>query len=142
MKIICFILCATTLTLSDGFAAPFRLQSFKTMGGGGESFGNGFKISGSIGQPVVNSVATTSGALEAIPGFWPAAALVPPSEPGYVSVRRLHDGSVRLGWGEDKVVLESAPTIAGPWTQFSSGTTNVVIMPAAGEGAMFFRLRR
>jgi len=48
-------------------------------------------------------------------------------------------GGILLNWQESTAVLQSAPTVAGPWTDVTGATSPYTIVPAANQ--QFFRYR-
>lgn len=140
-----------TLTLlCFAFVAPLPAQQytvpwFKIAGGGGlQSTGGVYALSGTIGQP---DAGQWSGANYTIDGgFWSIVAVQMPGGP-LLSVERL-GGAVRVYWPLPATgfLLDQSLTVTGAWSQvsfpYATNATAINITVPAPAGNKFYRLRK
>ena len=77
LKKMCLALCVAFVTAATLYAQDFDLSWYTIDGGGGESAGGDFELSGTIGQPDAGT-AMTGADFELTGGFWAA----PPASSG------------------------------------------------------------
>jgi hypothetical protein len=129
-------------------AQQYNIPWFKIAGGGGmQSTGGVFALSGTIGQPDAGRVAHTN-AFRIEGGFWAIAV----QQAGFPTLNILPDGTNAIvSWvtAETGFVLQTTANLAAPtaWADAGlaptvNGTTNAVVVPLNPVTRSFFRLRR
>lgn len=142
MKLL-LILLTVAASPASSFAQPFSIDWFTIDGGGGNSTGGGYSVSGTIGQPdaggpMTNSVYSVTG------GFWvlPFAVQMPGAPT--LTITRLNATQARISWvpATPGYVLQEATTLTPPnWVNSPNGAANPTTVPS-GPDAKFYRLRQ
>lgn len=126
--------------------AQSALDWFTLDGGGGQSSGGAYTLTGTIGQPDAGEASGGNYTLQG--GFWSAFAIV--QTEGTPALRILYNGThVTLAWPDPSTgfQLEESPSLVSPaWTNVS-GTPGVVggerqLDQILAPGTRFFRLRK
>ena len=132
-----------TATLSQ---AQYAIDWFTLDGGGGQSSGGAYALSGTIGQP---DAAMSSGGVYTLQGgFWSAVAVVPTEDAPWLRIAR-SDAKVVLAWPNPSTgfhLQESVGLTAPNWTDVNS-LPNVIgdekqVSQALAPGTRFYRLRK
>ena len=144
------LLAASTLAAS---AQTYSIPWSKIAGGGGlNSTGGVYAVSGTIGQPDASG-ALTGGVYSVTGGFWPGVTLVQTPEAPFLASELLPGGSVRIFWPLpatgfvlDQTTALASPAAAIAWSQVSAATyqtnaTHISITVPPGVGSQFYRLR-
>ena len=128
-----------------------RVSWFTVDGGGGfNSTGGGFSVSGTIGQP---DAGTTSGGNYSVNGgFWSLFAVQTSGAP-LLSIEQLANGSARVFWPlpatgfvlDQTMALSNAPA-ATVWSQvgfpYQTNATHISITVPMPTGTKYYRLRK
>ena len=128
--------------------AQYTIDWSKVAGGGGmNSTGGVYSLSGTIGQPDAGQ-AMTGGSYSLVGGFWSfLAALQTPNAP-YLVLQLTATNTAILSWSNSTVtfILQQTPDVATPsWSTVTNapillnGTNNVAVPVAPGN--QFFRLK-
>ncbi len=127
-----------------------RVDKFVLSGGGGESAGGKFGVTGTIGQPEGDQT-LVGGRFGVDPGFWSAIGLVQLPGSPLLQLRRI-DTQVLIVWPlatiEQGFVIEESASMepSAIWRKatgsFRVGGDKVVLTVAARPGLRFFRLKR
>ncbi|RME92809.1 MAG: hypothetical protein D6766_09405 [Verrucomicrobia bacterium] len=64
----------------------------------------------------------------------------PPEAPRFTNIQKNPDGSITIEW-TGNAVLESAPTLQGPWTEVPGATSPFTFTPDPAQPVLFGRLR-
>jgi hypothetical protein len=133
--------------------AQYTINWSKIAGGGGlNSTGGVYAVSGTIGQPDASG-ALTGGVYSVTGGFWPGVNLVQTIGAPLLASELLPGGSVRIFWPLpatgfvlDQTTALAAPPAAIGWSQVSAATyqtnaTHISITVPPGAGSKFYRLR-
>lgn len=132
--------------------AQYTIHWSKIAGGGGlNSTGGVYAVSGTIGQPDASG-ALTGGVYSVTGGFWPGVTLVQTPEAPLLASELLPGGSVRIYWPRPATgfVLDQTATLASPaaaisWGQvpfpYQTNATHISITVPPGVGSKFYRLR-
>ena len=139
----CFTLLALgALTAS---AQQYSVPWFKVAGGGGmQSTGGVYALSGTIGQPDAGKSSGGNYTIEG--GFWSIVAVQTPGSP-LLSVEQL-GGAVRVYWTlpATDFLLDQSLTVTGAWSQvsypYTTNATQISITLPAPAGNKFYRLRK
>ncbi len=144
---VCGMLAGGWFTLSALHAQTYSIDWSKIAGGGGNSTGGVYQVSGTIGQPDASG-AMNGGNYSITGGFWALINVV--QTPGAPTLSISHSGAtVTVSWqavpGWNLVQNGNLTTPAGSW-QASSGITTSngvnylnLVNPA---GNLFFRLKQ
>ncbi|MCF7674059.1 MAG: hypothetical protein K9N23_01180 [Akkermansiaceae bacterium] len=111
--------------------------------GGGESHGERFSISGTIGQPDASGLMTGE-RFAATGGFWPLPVLEQMPGAPVLRIHRVEPGQVTLSWSPATPgwVLQESPSLTpDAWVDVPSDATNPVNVPTS-HTRRFYRLRR
>ena len=142
------------LILTIGFrlsasAQQYSLDWHSIGGGGGQSAGGVYSVSGTVGQSAAGALAGGAFTLES--GFWSMVAVVPTPDAPALAVALIKE-TVVLSWPLTATgfVLEQTALVPGDsksWTQVPAGSyrTNDVNLSAVFPvlpGCQFFRLRQ
>ena len=126
-------------------AQPYAIDWFKIAGGGGlQSTGGVYSVSGTISQPDAGKSGGGNYTLEG--GFWSIFVLQTPGAP-LLSVERLSN-AVRVYWPLPATgfVLDQSLTVTGAWSQvsfpYTTNATQISLTVPAPIGNKFYRLRR
>ena len=133
------------LALAWPAAAQYQLTSWTIDGGGGQSTGGVYAVTGTIGQPDANI--HTGGAYTLFGGFWSSYAVV--LTPGAPSLRIIYaNPQVILAWPDPSTgyQLQVTPSLSNPmWTDVNAPAAIVgnekQVMQPINPGMRFFRLR-
>jgi hypothetical protein len=125
-------------------AQSYSIDWYKIAGGGGTSFGSGYQVAGTIGQPDA-SPAMTGGYYSLTGGFWSLVSVVQTA--GLPKLTITHSGgSVIVFWPNTGggTLQQNSNLTSGGWTSsgFSIMThdgTNSITIPSP-QGNLFFRL--
>ena len=132
--------------------AQYSINWSKIAGGGGlNSTGGVYAVSGTIGQPDASG-ALTGGVYSVTGGFWPGVNLVQTPEAPLLASELLPGGSVRIFWPLPATgfVLDQTTALASPpaaisWGQvafpYATNATHISITVPPGVGSKFYRLR-
>ena len=143
--------------LASAFCQPALAQSYSVSwskiaaGGGLNSTGGVYAVSGTIGQPDASG-ALTGGVYSVTGGFWPGVTLVQTPEAPLLASELLPGGSVRIFWPLPATgfVLDQTTALASPpaaisWSQvafpYATNATHISITVPPGVGSKFYRLR-
>ncbi len=141
--ILCF--CASLL-LAAPAVAQYAIDWFTLDGGGGQSSGGPYTLTGTIGQP--DAAISSGGNYVLQGGFWSAFAIAPTE--GAPTLRILLDGgSVTLAWPNPSTgfQLQESPSLTAPnWTDVNAvpavvGQEKQVNQTIAND-TRFYRLRK
>lgn len=122
--------------------AQYAIDWFTLDGGGGQSSGGVYTVTGTIGQP---DAATSSGGQYTLEGgFWSAFAVVPPT------LRIIRNGTdVTLAWPNPSAgfQLQESPSLTTPtWTNVTAAPAIVggekQVNQTLAPGSRFYRLRQ
>ncbi len=142
------LLAAGVLTAHAQYTIPWS----KIAGGGGlNSTGGVYAVSGTIGQSDASG-ALTGGVYSVAGGFWPGVTLVQTPEAPLLASELLPGGSVRIYWPlpATSFVLDETAALASPaaaisWSQvafpYQTNATHISITVPPGVGSKFYRLR-
>jgi hypothetical protein len=144
-RLVCFWTMAGMFTAAVAQAQNFSVDWFTVDGGGGNSTGGVFSVSGTVGQPdagaMIGGIYTLQG------GFW--AAYQMPGAP-FLYITNGPSGVV-VYWERPATgfVLQETPTLTGspgiPWMQvpfpYQTNTTHIYITVPAPSGIRFYQLR-
>ena len=131
--------------------AQYAINWSKIAGGGGlNSTGGVFAVSGTIGQPDASGALT--GVYSVTGGFWPGVTLLQTPEAPLLASELLPGGSVRIYWPLPATgfVLDQTTALASPpaaisWSQvafpYATNATHISITVPPGVGSKFYRLR-
>jgi hypothetical protein len=141
MKI--FLLSLALLAPALGLAQPSDIDWHKIAGGGGQSTGATFRVTGTIGQPDAGGP-MTGGNYSVTGGFWGLISVV--QTLGAPALIITHSGNnVKISWPYPSTgwTLEQTPSLTAPWSPSSGisndGTNNSVTLDSP-TGKLFFRL--
>ena len=146
----CLILLAT-----GGFTAhaQYSIPWSKIAGGGGlNSTGGVYAVSGTIGQPDASG-ALTGGVYFVTGGFWPGVTLVQTPEAPLLASELLPGGNVRIFWPLpatgfvlDQTTALASPAAAISWSPvafpYQTNATHISITVPPGVGSRVYRLRK
>ena len=133
--------------------AQYTIHWSKIAGGGGlNSTGGVYSVSGTIGQPDASG-ALTGGVYSVTGGFWPGVTLVQTPDAPLLASELLPGGSVRIYWPLPATgfVLDQTTALASPpaaisWSQvpfpYQTNATHISITVPPGIGSKFYRLRK
>lgn len=130
-------------------AQQYAVPWFKIAGGGGmQSTGGVYALSGTIGQVDTGRVASTNDSFRLESGFWAIAI----QQLGYPTLNITQSGTnAVVSWitAESGLILQQTGDMASPtpWSDLGpaglvDGTTNSVTVPLNPATRQFFRLRR
>jgi len=143
----CGMLAGGWFTLATLHAQTYSIDWSKIAGGGGNSTGGVYQVSGTIGQPDASG-AMSGGNYSITGGFWALINVV--QTPGAPTLSISHSGAaVTVSWqavpGWNLVQNDNLTTPAGSW-QASSGITSTngvnYLNLANPTGTLFFRLKQ
>lgn len=126
-------------------AQPYAIEWFTIAGGGGESTGGVYSVSGTLGQSAAGGP-LSGGAYSLTGGFSSIYAVQTPGAP-FLSIERLA-GAVRVRWPlpATDYVLDQSPTVTGAWSQvafpYTTNATDISISVNPAVGNRFYRLRK
>lgn len=127
------------LAQNDG---NYTVTWFTIDGGGGNSTGGVYSVSGTLGQPDAGQQPMSGGNYTLQGGFWPG--LIVPSTTGTPTLFiRFSSGNVIISWSPATpgFVLEETTSLTTPsWSPASAGNPTAPI-PAIGQ-PRFYRLRK
>ena len=143
-------LIALLLTVVQGFAQPFAIESFTVDGGGGTSTGGSYTVSGTIGQPDAGTLAGGGFTLQG--GFWVVVAeFVAPDSPE-LQIAYASATTASIWWPSPSggFVLQVNTSINNPngWETMAPGTvitddgTTRSVTVFIVDGLRFYRLRK
>ena len=148
MKILRWI---SGLTLACGavVASAQYVIDWHTMdGGGGDSAGGPYTLSGTIGQPDAHTM--TGGDFDLVGGYWAMLMALDVGEGPALRIEWLTPASALIAWpvaGSDGFVLQHATTLLGAdWSSVATlpvpvdGEWQVTVTPMVG--VRFYRLRK
>ncbi len=133
--------------------AQYTINWSKIAGGGGlNSTGGVYAVSGTIGQPDASG-ALTGSVYSVTGGFWPGVTLVQTPEAPLLASELLPGGSVRIFWPLpatgfmlDQTTALASPPAAISWSQvafpYQSNATHISITVPPGLGSKFYQLRK
>ena len=128
-------------------AQNFSIDWFTIAGGGGESTGGAYSLSGTIGQPDAGQT-TSAGNFSVTGGFWSLFAIQAIPAP-VLTISLAGNNSVKVSWPSASVgfALEQNPDLrtaswSTPMEQVSDDGTNKSILVKLPTGTRFYRLRR
>jgi hypothetical protein len=145
MKLI-VVLTLTALSLAGTAHAQFGINSFTIDGGGGQSAGGVFKVSGTIGQPDAGIL--EGGGFKLQGGFWSAISVVQTPGAPILKITPIVGGFVVISWPVSVAgfTLQETANIGQPdsWSDTPQAVVNTitehtVTVPATGNKC--FRLR-
>ena len=143
------LLAALNLQLSttSAHAQQYAIPWFKIAGGGGlQSTGGVYAVSGTIGQPDASGT-LTNGPYSVTGGFWPGVNLVQTPGAPLISVER-SNSTVRVFWPLPAAgyMLEVSLTVTGVWSQvnfpYATNATDISISVTPPMEKSFYRLRK
>lgn len=150
LRAFCLVLAGLLLANATLHAQTYSVPWFKIAGGGGmQSTGGVYALSGTIGQVDTGRVASTNDSYRLESGFWAIAI----QQLGYPSLNITQSGTdAAVSWvtAETGLLLQSATNLATPtaWANtgiapvLTGGVTNTVTVPLNSATKQFFRLRR
>jgi hypothetical protein len=127
--------------------AQFSLDWWTIDGGGGQSSGGSFTVTGTIGQPDAGRMSGGTFTVEG--GFWAIVAVEAPQGPTMGIERQV--GSVKVYWplSANGWVLEKTTTLSGnpiPWQTlnppYASDAQHYYLLVSPPTGTTFYRLRK
>ncbi len=143
------LLCLLTSAVCLYAQAQFAFDWWTVDGGGGQSTGGVFTVSGTIGQPDAGRMSGGQFTLEG--GFWGVIAAIQTPGAPYLSVTR-SNATVVVSWAkaDSDWKLECTPSLitAGTniWTlipsPYPTNATDCVVTEPAPLGYKFYRLRK
>lgn len=155
MRQIPFLPLASLLCLAHtatGEAQSYSISKFTIAGGGGlNSTGGVYAVSGTIGQPDASGP-LSGGTYSLVGGFWALPSAIQPPGAPLLRAQTLAGGSVRIFWPlpatgfqlEQTPVLTNAPG-TNDWSQvpfpYSTNATEISITAPSPTGKKFYRLR-
>ncbi len=142
MKLL-LILLTVAASPASSFAQPFSIDWFTIDGGGGNSTGGGYSVSGTIGQPDAGGP-MTNGVYSVIGGFWALPIVLQTPGTPTLTITRLNATQARISWAPAMpgYVLQEATTLAPPnWANSPSGAANPTTVPVTLP-TKFYRLRK
>jgi hypothetical protein len=144
---LCLILGTLALAACTAFAQQYEIPWFKIAGGGGvQSTGGVYALSGTIGQHDASGPAS-NGLYSVTSGFWSFYAVQTPGAPTLI-IRLTSTNTAQVSWPSPSVGftlqmttnLSPANWVTPPETLIDNGTLKFIIVnPPAGH--RFFRLR-
>jgi hypothetical protein len=138
----CAVLCCALHTLAQSYSIGWSTID----GGGSTSTGDGFSVTGTIGQPDANGAMAGSG-FSLTGGFWSVFSAVPTPGAPLLSIARTATNTVAVAWpvpATDWVLQQNSDLKTTNWTAVAQppatvGTNRVVIINPP-VGTRFFRL--
>jgi hypothetical protein len=135
------------LSCGCAVAQDFALNWFTFDGGGGQSTGGVYSVSGTIGQPDAGTM--SGGNFTLTGGFWSVIAAVPTPGAPLLTITRTATNSVIVSWPDPSTgfELQENPDLdPAHWVKVAALPTVVggqkqVIVPAPA-GSRFYRLRK
>jgi hypothetical protein len=131
----------------SAFGQDFSIPWYKIAGGGGDSSGGTYQVSGTIGQPDASGV-STGGSYSLTGGFWSLISVVQTAGLPDLMVTRV-GGAVVVSWpNTGSYTLQQNANLTTPagWASngypitSANGTNSITI--AAPSGNFFFRLKQ
>ena len=142
------------LALQTVDAQQYAVPWFRIAGGGGmQSSGGVYALSGTIGQPDAGG-ALTNGPYSLTGGFWPGAIhLVQSPGAPWLAAEPLPGGSVRLFWrlpAADYLLDQTSALVSPPtaisWSPaafpYQTNGTHIFVIVPGSSASMFYRLRQ
>jgi hypothetical protein len=142
------ILLSALLTPLFGFAQQYSVDWYKVAGGGGNSSGGVYSVSGTIGQPDAGG-SMTGNSYSLTGGFWSLISVVQTGGVPELVIVPNGPNSVQILWpNTGSYTLQQNANLAavGAWMTSSysistaNGTNRITITPPAGN--LFFRLKQ
>lgn len=120
-------------------AAPFQITEAKISGGGGDSRGGAFRLSGTVTGAAAGKL--EGGAFRIASGQWGLSVVTQLAE-GPRLQTRLEGGVLVLFWDAPGYVLEQSSDLGGAWAAVeTAGPPQNIQSVRARDGLRFFRLR-
>ena len=123
--------------------AQYSIDWWTVDGGGGTSTGGVYSLTSTIGQPDAGGP-MTNGQYSVTGGFWVLPTAVQPTNSPILTIAPAAPGFALISWTPNTpgfVLQETLSLSAANWTNYSSGATNPVVVPATLP-RKFYRLAK
>jgi len=142
MKLLLILLTVAT-SVASSFAQNYSIDWFTIDGGGGNSTGGGYSVSGTIGQHDAGGP-MTGGGYSLTGGFWALPFAVQSADAPLLTIAPFGAGQARISWTPNTpgfVLQENTNLNTSNWVNSPSGAGNPVTVPATLP-IKSFRLRK
>jgi hypothetical protein len=143
-----FLLTALLGLFTPAVHAQYDLSWHKIAGGGGNSSGGGYTVSGTIGQHDASGT-LSGGSYQLVGGFWSLISVVSAVNSPLLSIKHTGSSQVIVSWPAPSTgfVLQQSTNLtrtnnwvtSGYSVTTAGGTNYITIAPPPGE-ALYFRL--